>query len=381
MRLARGELEAMNDSLRMNPPGSVKVASLGVRDVEPLPGLSESAATTSEPATGAYRVSEGDTLWRLAQNYGITVDELLAVNPNLGPDGRIRTGEVIRVPMPERTGTGAGNDEVVTIVIPPPQGSSAPPAGAPSAGAQARSEEGWGSFLEGAIKGDFSDNDSWSKTAGQVVAGVVPFAGQAADARDTLAALNQVREGRPGGWLSLLAAGVGWFPGAGDALKGAIRGGKKVAGEAAEAALEQGARRLGNEVVEESEQQAARWTSDAAAAGTISPSGTAQKPYSNPRSRPKYSEGQVDSVWDGGRDAQGRVVDPNTKEELVWNRSAPRRDQWDMGHIPGEEYRRLHKDYMDGKITLDELKAAVRDPKKYRPEAPGPNRSRRFEKK
>ena len=246
MRLARGELEAMNDSLRMNPPGSVKVASLGVRDVEPLPGLSESAATTSEPATGAYRVSEGDTLWRLAQNYGISVDELLAVDPNLGPDGRIRTGEVIRVPMPERTGTGAGNDEVVTIVIPPPQGSSAPPAGAPSAGAQAGSEEGWRSFLEGAIKGDFSDNYSWSKTAGQVVAGVVPFAGQAADARETLAALNQVREGRPGGWLSLLAGGVGWVPGAGDALRGAIRGGKKVASEAAEAALEQGARRAGD---------------------------------------------------------------------------------------------------------------------------------------
>ncbi len=268
MRLARGDLEAMNDSLRMNPPGSVRVASLGVRDVEPLPGLSESA-TTSEPATGAYRVSKGDTLWRLAQNYGITVDELLAVNPNLGPDGRIRTGEVIRVPMPERTGTGPGGDEIVTIVIPPPQGSSAPPAGAPSAGAQARSEEGWGSFLEGAIKGDFSDNDSWSKTAGQVVAGVVPFAGQAADARDTLAALNQVREGRPGGWLSLLAAGVGWFPGAGDALKGAIRGGKKVAGEVAEATLEQGARRAGSEAAGEVGERAAHRTSDVGASSTI----------------------------------------------------------------------------------------------------------------
>jgi hypothetical protein len=75
------------------------------------------------------------------------------------------------------------------------------------------------------------------------------------------------------------------------------------------------------------------------------------------------------------------VYDPNTQQELFWDRDAPRRDQWDMGHRPGEEYGRLHKKYMEGEITLEELKAAVRDPKKYRPEAPGPNRSRKFEKK
>ncbi len=236
------------------------------------------AAVEAAEATGTVRRGV-ETAGRAAAGVGDAArlvargldDELLAVNPNLGPDGRIRTGEVIRVPMPERTGTGPGGDEIVTIVIPPPQGSSAPPAGAPSAGAQARSEEGWGSFLEGAIKGDFSDNDSWSKTAGQVVAGVVPFAGQAADARDTLAALNQVREGRPGGWLSLLAAGVGWFPGAGDALKGAVRGGRKVAGEAAEAALEQGARRVGKEAAGEVGEHAARGASAAEGASAIAP--------------------------------------------------------------------------------------------------------------
>ena len=77
--------------------------------------------------------------------------------------------------------------------------------------------------------------------------GLVPWLGQAADARDTLAALDQVRHGHPGAWLGLLAAGVAWIPGAGDALKGVIRGGRKVAGEAAEAALEQGARRAGTD--------------------------------------------------------------------------------------------------------------------------------------
>src|SRR5688500_7552169 len=54
------------------------------------------------------------------------------------------------------------------------------------------SEEGVGSFFEGAIKGDFGNNDSWSATAGQVTMGFVPIAGQIADARDTAAAIGQV---------------------------------------------------------------------------------------------------------------------------------------------------------------------------------------------
>jgi hypothetical protein len=124
------------------------------------------------------------------------------------------------------------------------------------------------------IEGDFDDNDSWSKTGGQVLVGLVPWVGQAADARDTLAALDQVRQGRPGGWLGLLAAGVAWIPGAGDALKGAIRGGRKVAGEATEAALEQAAKHVGTDAAEEAAETAARGTSPVGVAGTIPPKST-----------------------------------------------------------------------------------------------------------
>ncbi len=183
-------------------------------------------------------MADGDTLWRLAKNYGIKVEDLLRVNPGLDPEGRIRVGEVIRIPMPERSGAVSVADGVITIEIPPPQGAGATSTQAPSTGTGAGSAEGWGPFWEGVIQGDFSDNDSWSKAGGQVVIGLVPWAGQAADARDTIAALDHVRAGRPGAWLGLLAAAVAWLPGAGDALKGAVRGGKKVAGEVAEEALE-----------------------------------------------------------------------------------------------------------------------------------------------
>ncbi|WP_336970693.1 DNA/RNA non-specific endonuclease [Sphingobium aromaticiconvertens] len=89
------------------------------------------------------------------------------------------------------------------------------------------SEEGVGSFFEGLVKGDFSNNDSWSATAGQVVGGFIPFVGQAADARDTVAAIDGVIQGKDGAWGNLGLAAVAWVPGIGDIAKGALRGGEK----------------------------------------------------------------------------------------------------------------------------------------------------------
>lgn len=109
------------------------------------------------------------------------------------------------------------------------------------------SNEGVGSFFEGAVAGDFSDNQSWSATAGQVAIGFIPIVGQVADARDTIASFKKVWNGEEGGWLSLGASLVGWVPGIGDAAKAAIRGGSK----AADAGLEVGqqALRHGDEAV------------------------------------------------------------------------------------------------------------------------------------
>ena len=127
-----------------------------------------------------------------------------------------------------------------------PQASASPFAGATASGSagassfagvtasttvQAEDGEGIGSFFEGAIKGDFGGNSSWSALAGQTVVGFIPVVGQIADVRDTVAAIGQVARGEEGGWAALGAAGVGWVPGVGDLAKGGMR----VAGNAVEA--------------------------------------------------------------------------------------------------------------------------------------------------
>lgn len=112
--------------------------------------------------------------------------------------------------------------------------------------APAQSEEGIGSFFEGAIVGDFSDNNSWSKTGGQVVVGVIPIVGQIADARDTIAAVRDIAQGKEGGWLSLGAAALGWIPLVGDGAKGLIRVGRRAATDATEEVVQQGTRQLVN---------------------------------------------------------------------------------------------------------------------------------------
>lgn len=112
----------------------------------------------------------------------------------------------------------------------------------PPSGATNDGEEGVGSFFEGAIAGDFSGNDSWSKVGGQTVVGVIPIVGQIADARDTVAALRDVAQGKDGAWVSLGAAALGWIPLFGDAAKGAIRVGRRAASEGAEEVLQRGTR-------------------------------------------------------------------------------------------------------------------------------------------
>ncbi|MEN9306476.1 MAG: hypothetical protein RL173_408 [Fibrobacterota bacterium] len=104
-----------------------------------------------------------------------------------------------------------------------------------------------------------------------------------------------------------------------------------------------------------------------------------KKPYSNPRSRPKYGRDQVEEVWEAAKDADGKVYDPNTGEELFWDRSQPRTDQWDMGHLKGNKFSELHKKYMAGNISKDEFLQEYRNPNNYRPEHPLSNQGHLFE--
>jgi hypothetical protein len=174
-------------------------------------------------------VQEGQTLERIARIHGTSVETLLALNPEIANPDRIYAGQTLRVP-------------IARIVIGPPDlspstaeagGPAVPQTPADAPAARSAPKEGLESVLEGAILGDFSDNSTWSKVAGQALGGALPVWGQISDLRDTLAALDKVRKGDEGGWSDLFFATVGWLPVAGDAVKGIARGGRKAATEAA----------------------------------------------------------------------------------------------------------------------------------------------------
>jgi hypothetical protein len=96
--------------------------------------------------------------------------------------------------------------------------------------------------------GDFVADDKqtvWHVVTASLM-GFVPYAGQVADFRDTVAAVKKVKdEGGWASWANLGLVGVGWIPGIGDAAKGVLRpalrltkkGATKVVGEVAQQAL------------------------------------------------------------------------------------------------------------------------------------------------
>jgi hypothetical protein len=100
----------------------------------------------------------------------------------------------------------------------------------------------WDSVKAGVWDGDFSDDDSWTKMITQTIVGIVPYAGQVADARDTIKAAKDVWNGVDGGWINLAAAGIGWIPAIGDAAKAGIR----VTRKGAKAAVEVGGKVAGD---------------------------------------------------------------------------------------------------------------------------------------
>jgi hypothetical protein len=102
-------------------------------------------------------------------------------------------------------------------------------------------------------------------------------------------------------------------------------------------------------------------------------------PYANPTQRPAYGPGQVEAVWANAQDANGVVHDPNTGEVLTWDRSRSRAGQWDMGHLPRQEYRVLHARYTSGQISLPQFLSEYRNPANYRPESVSANRGHRYE--
>lgn len=74
-----------------------------------------------------YTVQQGDYMWKIANDHGISLDALIAANPQVADPAAIECGQVLNLP-----GNPAGGDRA-----PPPAESAAPAsAPAPSAGTE-----------------------------------------------------------------------------------------------------------------------------------------------------------------------------------------------------------------------------------------------------
>jgi LysM repeat protein len=91
--IARTYGTTVQELLKLNP--NIKDASkIYVGQVVKL-----SAGSTTIPVTGGeYVVQRGDTLSRIARNYGTTVQELLKLNPSIKDASKIYVGQVIKLP-------------------------------------------------------------------------------------------------------------------------------------------------------------------------------------------------------------------------------------------------------------------------------------------
>ncbi|MGH9753406.1 MAG: SpvB/TcaC N-terminal domain-containing protein [Blastocatellia bacterium] len=116
------------------------------------------------------------------------------------------------------------------------------------------------SVLMEVVKGDFYKGETtWTGTLLNVGVGLIPVVGQIADARDTAAAAKNFWD-EPG-WGNAVIIGLailGWIPLAGDAIKGAGKIGRKVAGEGMQKVETEIAERAAKETAERTERAAAK---------------------------------------------------------------------------------------------------------------------------
>ncbi|TWG97359.1 HNH/ENDO VII superfamily nuclease [Nocardioides sp. J9] len=109
-------------------------------------------------------------------------------------------------------------------------------------------------------------------------------------------------------------------------------------------------------------------------AGAGAPTPRERIPKAGKYSRPSgYRKGVRDKVWEAAKGPDGVVKDPVTGQIIKQT------DKWDMGHLPGMEFRKA-ADYAEAHgWTRKQFLDWHNDPSHYRPELPSSNRSHRGE--
>jgi LysM repeat protein len=64
--------------------------------IEPLP---EEPTPTAEVAGQRYKVKKGDTMWAISQEFGVSLADLKAANPDVDPQ-RMAVGTILIIPEP-----------------------------------------------------------------------------------------------------------------------------------------------------------------------------------------------------------------------------------------------------------------------------------------
>jgi LysM repeat protein len=83
-------------------PGLFLTSSPGTGGASPSPSGGASAApspvASPSPTQVTYTIAKGDTLARIAKKYKLTVEQLLAANPQIKDPNKIAAGDVIIIP-------------------------------------------------------------------------------------------------------------------------------------------------------------------------------------------------------------------------------------------------------------------------------------------
>ena len=99
------------------------------------------------------------------------------------------------------------------------------------------------------------------------------------------------------------------------------------------------------------------------------------RPYLDPSSRPSFRKGIVDKVVKKFTDSDGVLRDWRG-EAIDWKPGQPRKNIWDMGHIPGEKYSDVWRSYVNGEMTPAEFRDWYNTASNYRVEFSSRNRAR-----